>query len=101
MRALLNILQKRAKRKRLDSHIENEDFLESIKETYLVSNHQAKLEMAECDKDFFERAIIYNEKPDSKTDSQSDIEDVKADFEERLDKLGTKELLELVEALQK
>ena len=101
MRALLNILHKRAKRERLDSHIKNEDFLESIKEAYLISNHQAKLEMAECDKEFFERAIINNEKPDSKTDSQSDIEDVKEEFEEKLKKLGTKELLELVEAFQK
>lgn len=100
-RALLNILQKRAKRKRLDSHIENEDFLESIKEAFLISNHQAKLEMAERDKEFFERAIIYNEKPDSKTKSQDEIEDVKEDFEEKLKKLGTKELLGLVEALQK
>lgn len=101
VRALLNILQKRAKRERLHSRVENEDFLESIKEAYLISNHQAKLEMAECDKDFFERAIIYNEKPDSKTHSQSDIEDVKESLEVRLNKLGTKELLELVEALQK
>ena len=95
-RALLNILQKRAKRERLDSH-----FLESIKEAFLISNHQAKLEMAERDKEFFERAIIYNEKPDSKTKSQSGIEDVKEEFEEKLKKLGTKELLELVEAFQK
>ncbi|MCH5322574.1 MAG: DUF262 domain-containing protein [Helicobacter sp.] len=101
VRALLNILQKRAKKERLHSRVENEDFLESIKEAYLISNHQAKLEMAERDKDFFERAIIYNEKPDSKTDSQSDIEDVKESLEVRLNKLGTKELLELVEALQK
>lgn len=101
VRALLNILQKRAKRERLHSRVENEDFLESIKEAYLISNHQAKLEMAERDKEFFERAIIYNEKPDSKTDSQSDIEDVKEYLEVRLKKLGTKELLELVEALQK
>lgn len=75
--------------------------MESIKETYLIANHQAKLEIAKGNKEFFERAIIDNETPDSKVYSQKLIKDTKHFFEEELDKLETKKILELFEALQK
>ena len=101
VRVMLNILQKRAQKEQLDTRVKNEDFLESIKETYLIANHQAKLELAKGDKEFFERAIIDNETLDSKVYSQKLIEYTKHFFERELDKLETKKILELFEALQK
>ena len=60
VRAMLNVLEKRAKKERLDKEIENENFLESVKKVYLICDYKAKLEAVEYDKSFFGNLIIKN-----------------------------------------
>ena len=102
VRAMLNVLEKRAQKEQLDTRVKNEDFLESIKETYLIANHQAKLEAVEYDKTFFGDLIIKNGTTsyDPQTPSQERIKKAKEFFEKALDKENTEAILKMFKAMQ-
>lgn len=98
VRAMLNVLEKRAKKERLDKEIENENFLESVKKVYLIDDYKAKLEALRYDKSFFEHFIIQN-KNTSRT-HRTHFKEAKEFFEKSLKKLDTKEILGIFKTLQ-
>ena len=100
-RALVNVLESRAKKERLDTEIENEKFLEYIKDDYLSFRSKAKLKAVEYDRDYFENLIIKNETThEPQTPSQERIKKAKEFFEKALDKENTEVILKMFKAMQ-
>lgn len=102
-RALCNTLKIRAKKEKLNSNIENDEFIKYIEEDYLINRSKPKLEVVEYDKEYFKDFIINNndKKHDPQTPSQKRIKEAKEFFEKLLKKLETKDILAIFGAMQK
>lgn len=102
-RAICNILKIRAEKEKLNSKIENNEFIKYIEEDYLINRSKPKLEVVEYDKEYFKDFIInnYNKKHAPQTPSQNRIKEAKEFFEKSLNKLETKDILAIFEAMQK
>ena len=102
-RALCNTLKIRAKKEKLDSNIENDEFIKYIEEDYLINRSKPKLEVVEYDKEYFKDFIINNndKKHDPQTPSQKRIKEAKEFFEQLLKQLETKDILAIFGAMQK
>ena len=105
-RALCNELQNRAKTETLKSNMSNKEFIQYIKEDYLINRNKPKLEAVEYDRDYFRDFIIKGDsaKHEPQTPSQERIKNAKEFFEKKLKdtkNFSTDNLLAIFEAMEK
>lgn len=100
-RAVANVLE--SKNEKLDSNIENSEFLKYIIEDFLINRGKEKLKAVDYDRDYFKDFIILNDskKHEPQTPSQKRVKFAKEYFEKELKSLESKEILKIFERLKK
>lgn len=100
-RAVRNVLE--SANEKLDSNIENSEFLNHLSEDFLIYRGKEKLMAVDYDRDYFKDFIILNDtkKHDPQTPSQKRIKFAKEYFEKELKRLETKYILKIFERMKK
>ncbi|GMB96346.1 DUF262 domain-containing protein [Helicobacter sp. NHP22-001] len=101
--AMHHVLSNKAKDGALSEGATNEEFLQYLKEDFLIFRQIPRLQAVEYDRDYFHDAIIRNDdnKHAPQTPSQERIKNAKAFFIKSLDAYPLSKLLEMVDTLKK
>lgn len=103
MRSIYDVFKNRAKTERIDDELDNDSFLQYLKEDYLINRSKEKIQTVEYDQDYFRDIITNGEeiKHKPQTHSQDRILNAKKFFKTKLESLETRELFLIFEAIQK